>query len=55
MDRLSDFYILRITARRIGACDLVVQKPPLNSHFECLPFLQVIVYGIISPHSKNKK
>jgi hypothetical protein len=55
MDRLSDFYILRITARRIGACVPVVQKPPLNAHFEWFPIVPVIVYGTISPHSKNKK
>jgi hypothetical protein len=55
MDRLSDFYILRITARRIGACGPVVQMPPLDSHFEWLLILPLIVLGIIYPHSKNKK
>ena len=54
MDRLSDFYILRITARRIGACDPVAQMPPLDAHFEWLPIVPVIVYDTISPHSKNK-
>jgi hypothetical protein len=54
MDRLSDFYILRITARRSGAFDPAVQMPPLNAHFEWLPIVPMIVYGTISPHSKNK-
>ena len=54
MDRLSDFYILRITARRIDACVPVVQMPPLDAHFEWLPIALVIVYDTTSPHSKNK-
>ena len=54
MDRLSDFYILRITARRSGACVPVVQMPPLNAHFEWLPIVPMIVYDTIFPYSKNK-
>jgi hypothetical protein len=55
MDRLSDFYILRITARRSGAFDPAVQMPPLDAHFEWFLIVPVIVYGIIFPNSKNKK